>query len=103
MEFADRENYLKANIVKFAEESFPDNLGLQWIVHDFEHNDDLTCVELEPKPLGMAAFRYQLVFTFLRPAAPEVVACYELDREGWSMLFDDGSGRGLPHSKPHKA
>jgi hypothetical protein len=38
MEFADRENYLNANIVKFAEESFPDDLGLQWIVHGFDHN-----------------------------------------------------------------
>ena len=66
------------NIVAMAEEQFPDDTGLEWEIHGFDHQEHLTFVEVEPQ-LPLSVIRGSVfAVSFADEAAPKVVATYAL-------------------------
>jgi len=99
----DREDYLKTHIVAIAEEAFPDNLGLEWIVRGFVHRGDFTVVEVEPQPDEVGYTRFKLVQSFANPQKPKHnIACYCFEDGKWQLLFGDSAfaPRTSPDSFP---
>ncbi len=90
---ADREIWLRANIVRLAEECFPDDAGLAWPVLGVEHRGELAYVEVEPKPATVGYPRFKFVVSFQDPAKPGVKGCYCLDRGKWKLLFNEDPGK----------
>jgi hypothetical protein len=81
------EEYVSEHIVEIAEGIFPDNLGLAWIIHGFEHRDNLTYVEVEPKPDEVGYSRFKFVISSPRPGDVNVIAGYDLTDGTYSLLF----------------
>ena len=92
-----REAYLRSNIVTLAEGEFPDDTGLEWLVHGFDHQGDLSFVEVEPKPATVGYPRFKLAVSFQDENAPTVIANYALI-DGEFKLF--GSMPGFEDTLP---
>ena len=85
----EREGYLRENIVAMAEEQFPDDTGLEWEVHGFDHQEHLTFVEVEPQPSTVGYPRFRFAVSFADEAAPKVVATYALIEERFALFSTD--------------
>jgi len=82
----EREKYLRENIISIAEEHFPDDTGLEWIIHAFTHKEHLTIVEVEPKPDTVGYTHFKFVVSFKDANAPMVVATYCLEDGHYTLL-----------------
>ncbi|KAB2834497.1 MAG: nuclear transport factor 2 family protein [Candidatus Brocadia sp.] len=83
---AEREAFLKDNIVSLAEAEFPDNKGLQWKILGFEHKAHLTYVEVEPTPASIGYPRLKFAITFKNPETPRVIGTYCFKDGQYSLL-----------------
>jgi hypothetical protein len=93
------EGYVRDHIVEIAEEQFPDNRGLQWIVYGFQHREDLGLVfaEVEPRPDVVGYPRFQFAFLTPRTPPPKQVAAYCLESGKYTLLSKSGDApRNLP-------
>ena len=86
-----REAHIRNNIVAMAESAFPDDTGLEWMIHSFDHQGDLSFVEVEPKPATVGYPRFQFAVSFQDEAAPVVAATYALI-DGEYKLFSSEAG-----------
>ncbi len=96
----DRESYLREKIVWIAEDEFPDNTGLEWTIHGFEHSGEFTLVELEPKPDEVGYSRFKFVVSFENPSSPLVIATYCLEDGKYSLLSSSQISFELPRELP---
>ena len=93
----DMENYAQEHIVEIAEMQFPDNTGLEWIIHGFEHRDDFTYVEVEPVPQEVGYPRFKFVLTPARAGGAVAIATYCLEDNIYKLLsYTPGYGDQLP-------
>lgn len=83
---AEREAFLKDNIVSLAEAEFPSNKGLQWKILGFEHKAHLTYVEVEPTPASVGYPRLKFAITFKNPETPRVIGTYGFKDGQYSLL-----------------
>lgn len=95
----EKEIFIRENIVDLAEESFPDSVGLAWIIHQIQHKDATTYVEIEPDPPEAGYERFVLAITFRDPEDPEVLGIYCWDNEEYQLL---ASNTELPFTLPWK-
>lgn len=93
------EAYVRGHIVELAEEQFPDNKGLQWTVHKFQHREDveLTFAEVEPHPDEVGYPRFQFAFLTASGGPPKQVATYCLQSGKYTLL---STSRGAPTNLP---
>ena len=93
------EGYVRNHIVEIAEEQFPDNRGLKWIVYGFQHREDLGLVfaEVEPRPDVVGYPRFQFAFLTPRTAPPKHVAAYCLEFGKYTLL---SKSRDAPRNLP---
>ena|SRR3972149_9630772 len=85
----EREKYIRENITRIAESSFPDKVGLTWQIHRFEHRGIITFAEVEPQPSTVGYPRFKFVVSFMNPKEPLLAACYAFDKGRWTLLFTD--------------
>lgn len=83
---AQRESFLKENIVRLAEKEFPDQKGLQWNIVSFEHKAHLTYAEVEPTPPTIGYPRIKLAVSFKNPETPRVIGTYGFQDGQYSLL-----------------
>ena len=83
---AERELFLRDNIVRLAEAEFPDNKGIQWNILRFEHKAHLTYVEAEPNPSTVGYPRFKFAVSFKNPEMPRVIGTYCF-KDGQYSLF----------------
>lgn len=93
------EDYVGDHIVQIAEEQFPDNRGLEWIVCGFQHREDrgLAFAEVEPRPNVVGYPRFQFVFQTSRTAPPKHAATYCLESGKFTLL---STSRDTPSNLP---
>ena len=97
----ERESHLRENIVSIAGEEFPDDTGLEWVIHGFEHKDHLTFVEVEPRPDTVGYPRFKFVVSFTDANVPIVVATYSLEDDRYTLLcLIENSTDDLPEVLP---
>ncbi|OQZ01515.1 MAG: hypothetical protein B6D35_03020 [Candidatus Brocadia sp. UTAMX2] len=87
---AQREAFLKENIVRLAEAEFPDQKGTQWNILSLEHKAHLTYAEVEPTPAIVGYQRLKFAVSFRDPGTPRVIGIYG---------FTDGQYRLLSTKK----
>jgi hypothetical protein len=93
------EDYVRDHLVEIAEEQFPDNVGLRWTLHRFQHREDLGLVlaEVEPDPSEVGYPRFQFAFRTSGGGPPKHIATYCLDGGVFTLLSTSGWGaRGVP-------
>lgn len=83
---AQREAFLKENIVRLAEAEFPDQKGLQWNILSFEHKAHLTYAEAEPTPSTLGYPRIKFAVSFKNPETPRVIGTYGFKDGQYSLL-----------------
>jgi hypothetical protein len=91
-----REAWLRTHVVGIAEDTFPDDLGLDWVVQGFEHRGPLTLVEVEPRPatVGYPRFRFAVSFA---GSEPRCLATYAAKNGRFELLCSlPGRGETLP-------
>lgn len=79
-----------------AEDTFPDNTGLEWIIHRSQHADDFTLVEVEPKPAEVGYPRFKFFVSFLHPQKPEHWGTYIPVKSHWELLCYDPKYKAKP-------
>lgn len=98
MEYRERENFIKSNLLAWGRESFPDNPDVNWPVGRFQHSNDYSYVESEPHPPEVGYPRFKFVVDFRDADKPEVVGCYAQESSEWFLQF--GEDPNELHSPP---
>ena len=93
------ETWVREHIVELAESQFPDNRGLDWIIHGLSHRGDLILVEVEPVPDEVGYPRFQLAVAGGRDGEAEVVGVYCLEGGELTLL---SSSRGWRKKLPRR-
>jgi len=89
--YQDREQYLRDHIVTIAEEMFPDDIGIEWLIHGFDHKKSLSYVEVEPVPNSDDCDRFKFAISFANPNSPETMAVHAREDGHYSLLSSTDS------------
>ncbi len=79
------EDEVRKRITTFAEDTFPDDTGITWVIHEITHRGFLTYVEVEPIPDTVGYEKFVFVISF-ETAPAEIIAIYALE-DGSYELF----------------
>ena len=80
----DRDAYLRAHITTIAEDTFPDDTGLDWKILAIEAHGESSAVTVEPS--GNVGYpRFVFLVNFAGPN-PECIATYALAGAGYTLL-----------------
>lgn len=96
MTASEIEAYIRENITAICEDSFPDNVGIQWNIIGFSEQHNLVFAEIEPQPDEVGYPRFKMGFLEVG-GTPNCVAAYSLEDGEFTLLFTgDGAPAGLP-------
>lgn len=81
----NRDAYLREKIVSIAEDTFPDDVGVDWAVISIEHRGEWSAVTVKPdRDVGYPGFVF--LVSFADESAPSAVATYAKMGSGYELL-----------------
>ena len=84
----EQEQYIRENITSIAEEAFPDNIGIEWIIHNILVHPKGIEVEVEPSSDDLGYSRFRFIIEFKNSDKTNITHCYCLETTGkWDLLF----------------
>ncbi len=57
----EREQFIRDNITSIAEEAFPDDIGIEWVIHNIVDHPKGIEVEVEPRPDDVSYTRFRFI------------------------------------------
>ncbi len=86
----EQEQFIRDNITSIAEEAFPDNIGIEWVIHNILDHPKGIEVEVEPRPDDVGYTRFRFILDFKTPTSATITYCYCLEDNGeWDLLFTE--------------